>query len=109
MCTQQVMNHRLQTYSNLCNVLDSVFLGLCILSPTEEEIEKIELSLMILKKIWTTKLIINISPKAVLFAHAIPQLITLNRIANKCEDFIELAHHTGNCLDYLMTRVPNTY
>lgn len=99
----------LEDFISLFKIMDLVFLKLCILDPTTEEIENAEKGVQMLETIWR-KLQLSITPKChILFDHTIDQVKSHNDIADLLEDYVKHVHQTGEQLDHLVVHISSLF
>lgn len=85
--------------------MDIVFVKLCLLDPTPDEIESVEVATDMLEKVWR-KLQLSITPKChIMFDHIMDQVKEHKGIVDILEDYVEHAHQTGKQLDHLVAQM----
>jgi hypothetical protein len=105
--TNNDLEEKIDTYTNLFNTMDAVFSLLRTPAPTALEKKQAEESIEVFKTLWL-KLEISITVKAhILFDHAMDQLNKEGGIADRVEDFIEKHHQTIKRLDHLTGTMPS--
>ena len=100
-----VLHKVIDTFHHLFEVIDLVFSNMCILCPTEIEINNTEKSIKKLEELWK-QMDLSETPKIhLLFVHAMIQIRDFGGIADLVEDFVEKAHQAGKKLDHLVARM----
>ena len=95
--TNEQLQQIMESYRQLYTLLGTCFSLLRQILPTENDLEHLEDSIDLARKLWVSELSISCTPKAhALFdGHAFEQHKRLSGIGDKLEDYVEKGHQVG--------------
>ena len=94
-----------QKFKMLLDTIDVVFLKLCQIYPSPDEIKQTRTLVRKAEDLWND-LDLNVTPKFhILITPTIDQMVMYDGIADKVEDFVEKSHQIGKRLDHLVARM----